>query len=42
MSSRRFVRNASELALKADGDLERLLAAPFPGGGNDGGSADRT
>jgi elongation factor Ts len=28
-----FVRKVSELALKADGDLERLLAAPFPGGG---------
>ena len=28
-----FVRKASELALKADGDLDRLLAASFPGGG---------
>lgn len=28
-----FVRNVSELALKADGDLNRLLAASFPGGG---------
>jgi len=28
-----FVRNVSGLALKADGDLDRLLASPFPGGG---------
>jgi elongation factor Ts len=28
-----FVRNVSELALKVDGDLDRLLAASYPGGG---------
>ena len=28
-----FVRNVSELALKADGDLDRLLAASYPAGG---------
>lgn len=28
-----FVRKVSELALKADGNLDRLLAASFPGGG---------
>jgi len=28
-----FVREVSKLALKADGDLDRLLASPFPGGG---------
>lgn len=28
-----FVRNVSQLALKADGDLDRLLASQFPGGG---------
>ena len=28
-----FVRKTSQLALKADGDLDRLLAASFPGGG---------
>ncbi len=28
-----FVRTVSELALKADGNLDRLLAASFPGGG---------
>jgi len=28
-----FVRKVAELALKSDGDLERLLAADFPGGG---------
>jgi elongation factor Ts len=28
-----FVREVSELALKADGDLDRLLASSFPGGG---------
>jgi elongation factor Ts len=28
-----FVRNVSQLALRVDGDLERLLAASFPGGG---------
>ena len=28
-----FVRKVSELALKADGNLDRLLAAAFPGGG---------
>jgi elongation factor Ts len=29
-----FVRNVAELALKTEGNLERLLAAPFPGGGS--------
>lgn len=28
-----FVREVSKLALKADGDLDRLLASSFPGGG---------
>ena len=28
-----FVREVSKLALKADGDLDRLLASAFPGGG---------
>ena len=28
-----FVRKVSELALKTDGNLDRLLAASFPGGG---------
>jgi elongation factor Ts len=28
-----FVREVSKLALKADGDLDRLLTSPFPGGG---------
>jgi elongation factor Ts len=28
-----FVREVSKLALKADGNLDRLLASPFPGGG---------
>ena len=28
-----FVRTVAELALKVDGDLDRLLAASFPGGG---------
>jgi elongation factor Ts len=28
-----FVREVSKLALKADGDLDRLLASQFPGGG---------
>jgi elongation factor Ts len=28
-----FVRKVSELALKTDGNLDRLMSAPFPGGG---------
>jgi len=28
-----FVRNVSQLTLKADGDLDRLLATSYPGGG---------
>ena len=33
MGSKAFVRTVSELALKVDGNLDRLLAASFPGGG---------